>query len=231
MRKLLFFSLILIVSNFKIYSQSDSIFEAKLTGCTYVENRSYRGDQFLTADWVTGDVYLSTGEIVCNKKFKYNGLQDELIWLNTKIPGVFCIDKSIISEFHFGDVNGVERKFVKINMNDSVGAKKQDVFVEELVKGKISLYVQRKIIVSDVMMIERDRKLYPLNFLSSMPVYFIHINSNFIKLPKLNKSAFYNLFSQNKNDLKKAVNKNNVDLRTENGLAFMIQMMNSNMTN
>lgn len=229
MKKLLFFSLLLIASSYKGYSQSESIYEPKLTGYTYVENRSYRGEQFLTTDWVNGDLYLSTGEVVHNKKIKYNGLLDELIWLNTEIPGVFCIDKSIISEFHFNDIDGYKRKFFKININDSVDLERKDVFVEELVKGKISLYAKRSVIISDVMMIERDRKLYPLNFLSAAPIYYIHINNTFVRLTKVNKSVFVKLFLSNKNEIKKLLSKNKIDLKTENGLISMIQLMNSNM--
>lgn len=227
MRRIYIISLLFLLVSVSAFTQTDSLFSTNLTGKTFVENRTYRGDQYYNTDWLTGDVLLSTGEIVSNKKLKYNGLLDELIWLNTVIPGVYSIDRPLIYEFRLKNFHNRVVRFVKINVKDSTLGHKNDIFVEELVKGNISLYVQRKISITDVMMIEREHKLYPLNFIGPTPVYFIKLSTdNYLPMSALNRASLLGLFPLQKKNLKKLATQNHVDLRTEKGLMEMIELMN-----
>lgn len=227
MKQSFILSLLLLSVTMSLFAQADSLFSTKLTGKTFVENRAHRGNQYYNTDWLTGDILLSTGEVVYNKKLKYNGLFDEVIWLNTMIPGVYSIDRSLISEFRLKNDDNQITRFVKINVKDSTLGHENDIFVEELVKGDISLYVQRKISITDVMMIEREHKLYPLNFIGPTPVYLIKLPANnYLRLSSLNKASFLRLFSLQKKSLRKLANQHSVDLRTEMGLVEMIELMN-----
>jgi hypothetical protein len=122
-----------------------SIFSPKLTGEAFIEKKRYKGEQFFNKDWQESDILLSTGEEIHGEKLKYNGLLDELIWVNTSNYRQFRVDKSLISDFWLKNETGISNHFKRINVNEQKDAHLPDIFAEVGVEGKVSLFIQRKI--------------------------------------------------------------------------------------
>jgi hypothetical protein len=207
--------------------ETDSLFSTKLTGETYLEYRGYNGNQYYYTDWVDSDILLSTGEKVFNKKLKYNGLLDEVIWLNTSIPGLFQLDKEFICDFWLKRSTDKPNHFKLMNVNDTIKNHKSDIFAEVIVEGKVSLYIHRQISVVDVQSIMRDNKLYPYKTIAPTPIYYIKLPTNkFTKLIKLSRISILKVFPDQKKKIRKLIRENHLDMRTENGLKEMIELMN-----
>ncbi|MFA6580613.1 MAG: hypothetical protein WCS79_02310 [Paludibacter sp.] len=205
----------------------DSIFSSKLTGEFFYESKQYIGSQFFNKEWTDGDILLSTGEMIHDKFLKYNGLLDELVWLNKYNYGKFKLDKSFVKEFWLKNVNGSNLHFIKINVSDTSKVSGQDIFVEVEVEGKLSLYIQRKITKQWPQDVLVDNVLYRYDFIEATPKYYIKLPSNeYLVMTKLRRLAFLRLFPEKKKAISKIIRENHLNIKIESDFVKVIELMN-----
>ena len=210
-------------------SKVDSAFLPKLTGKTYIERKGYKGEQFLNKDWMEGDILLSTGVTIHVTKLKYNGLLDEVIWVNPSNFQQFVLDKSYINDFWFKKPTGQDIHFKRINVvvDPLVTSHSSDIFVEVKIEGKISLYIQRKIVVVGDENIFQNGALYLLESIGPTPLYYIKLPSNtYLTLSKVNRRAFLKLFPEQKKDINKLLRNNHLKFKSENDFIQLIELLN-----
>jgi hypothetical protein len=104
----------------------------------------YEGEQFLQ-DWAYGEIKLRTGEVIKNVILRYDRFMDQLLWLRMKDYRKGILNKKEISEFRLYRQDPYpEALFVKKRIRlpylDST-----DIFVQELVRGKIELFAYRNV--------------------------------------------------------------------------------------
>lgn len=233
MKHYLYFSFLLIcistnaqTNDNLLVSRVDSIFSPKLTGETFIERNGYKGEQYFNKNWVKGDILLSTGEMVYGVSLKYNGLLDELIWVNTSFRQ-FKLDKSFICEFWIKNETGVTSHFKRINIDKLNREQHSDIFAEVRVEGKTSLYIQRKISVVKEENIYQDGLLYLLISISETPLYYIKLPSNhYSVLEKIRRRSFIKLFPEQKKAILKLIRTNHLNLKSEDDLIKTIELMN-----
>lgn len=234
MKHSLYFSFLLICISLhaqtnvlKANSVGDSIFSPKLTGEAFFENKQYVGGQYFMEDWVKGDILLTTGSMVYNENLKYNGLFDEVIWMNTSNYGKFKLDKSFISDFWLIPTSGDTIHFKQINVDESTGNHPSDVFVQVEIEGKVSLYIQRRIsIVSEDYMYHNDKLLY-YNNIAKKPLYYIKLPTNQLtSISRIQRRTFLKLFPEQKKMILKLLKDHHLNLKTENDLIKVIGLMN-----
>jgi hypothetical protein len=207
--------------------KTDSLFQTNLTGEVYIEYRGYKGDQYYFSDWVKSDILLSSGEMLTDRKLKYNGLLDEVIWLNTAIPGLYKLDKASISDIWFKPALESPIHFKRININESSNPQRAAIFAQVVEEGKISLYIQRKISILEVQTITRNGKLYPYKIIGPAPEYYIKISSNkYFLMTSLNRNSLLKVFPDQKKEILKLQRQNHINLKTESGLCEMIRLLN-----
>ena len=207
--------------------EADSTFLCELTGETYVEFRGYNGSQYFNDDWAESNILTSTGEMLYGKKLKYNGLLDEVIWLNTDIPRSYKLDRALINDIWFQNIQDKPIHFKRIMIDEPNKSHKSDIFAEVAVEGKISLYIQRKISVLNIQTIKKEGKLYPYKTIGGTPVYFIKLSSDkYFSMSRLNRSSLCKLFPNKKKDIVKLQKQNQINLNTESGLCEMIDSLN-----
>ena len=205
----------------------DSIFSAKLTGEFFYENKNYIGEQFFNKDWDEGNILLSTGEMIYGKYLKYNGLLDELIWLNTSNFGQFKLDKSYINEFWFKNLPESDLHFKRINVDDTSSIHIRDIFVQVKAEGKISLYIQRKISIIESVDVTKNNADYRYQKLETKPGYYIKLPSNqYFVLTKVRRIAFIRLFPEKKKSINKIIRENHLNIRKEDDFTKLIELMN-----
>ncbi len=207
----------------------DSIFSAKLTGEFFYEKKQYIGDQYFNKDWTEGEILLSTGEMIYGKSLKYNGLFDELVWLNTFNFGKFKLDKSYINEFWFKNRKSPNNHFKQITLVDKGKDSVQNIFVEVIIEGQISLYVQHKISLQwpKYMVVDNIRQKYDV--LEATPVYFIKPPSNsYLTLSKLRRKAFLRLFPEKQKEISKIIKDNHLNINIEYDFVKLIGLLNEN---
>lgn len=205
----------------------DTIFSPKLTGEVFYENKQYVGEQYFISDWVKGDILLKTGSIVYNKSIKYNGLFDEVIWLNTSNFSKYKLDKSFITDFWLKKIQGDTIHFKRINADETNGNHPTDIFVQVGIEGKVSLYIQHKIrIVSEDYMYHND-KLFYYNNIANRPLYFIRLPSTGLTcLNRIHKRTFLKLFPEQRKRIGKLLKDHHLNFKTENDLIKVIGLLN-----
>ena len=208
-------------------NKTDTVFHANLTGEAFIEYRGFKGDQYYFNDWMKSDILLSTGEKLYDIKLKYNGLLDEVIWLNTAIPGLFKLDKASINDFWLKPALDNAIHFKRIIVNESPNTHQADIFAQVAVEGKISLYIHRKINILEVQTITLDGKLYPYKIIGPTPNYYIKMSSNkYFLMTSLHRNSLLKLFPDQKKDIIKLQKQFHINLKTESGLCEMINLLN-----
>jgi hypothetical protein len=204
-----------------------SIFSPKLTGEAFIEKKGYKGEQFFNKDWQESDILLSTGQEIHGEKLKYNGLLDELIWVNTSNFRQFKVDKSFISDFWLKNETGSPNHFKRINVNDPKDIHSSYIFAEVGVEGKVSLFIQRRIIIIGEENDYKNGVLYVIESIGPKPLYYINTSSNnYLILSRIRKNAFLNLFPEHKKEIAKIIKDNHLILKTESDLVQLIEMLN-----
>ena len=208
-------------------SEVKSIFSPKLTGETFIEKKGYKGEQYFNKDWLESDILLSTGEEIHGEKLKYNGLLDELIWVNTSNYRQFKVDKSFISDFWLKNGTGKAIHFKRMNVNEQNDIHSSDIFAEVGIEGKVSLFIQRRIKIVGEENVFQNGALYVIESLGPKPVYYIKTTSNhYLILSRIRKNAFLKLFPERKKDIAKIMNDHHLILKTESDLVKLIEILN-----
>ena len=211
----------------QIIPDIDSTFTSKLTGEYFYENKHYIGEQFFNKDWTEGDILLSNGTMIYKKSLKYNGLLDELIWLNLSNYGKFKLDKSSISEFWLKNISENDIHFKRINVRDSSLSQRPDIFAEVKVEGKLSLYIQHRVSVIGSENVRIDNTLTSYDDLKNRPRYYIKLPSNqYLMLTKIRRRAFLRLFPEDKKAINKIIKDNHLKVKVESDFVKLIELMN-----
>ncbi|MDD2797266.1 MAG: hypothetical protein PHV20_01605 [Bacteroidales bacterium] len=206
----------------------DSTFEPKLTGELFFESQLVIGDQYFNKEWASCDILLTTDELIRDKSAKYNGLYDELIWLNNCNFGKFKIDKSSIKEFWLKNIVGEDIHFKKVNVNAAEKDSLQTIFVEVATEGNISFYIHHKISLQWPQYMVDDNVRRKYDVLKATPVYYIKLPSNRYEIiTKLRKKELLHLFPEHQNAISKIIKDNRLNLKLESDFVKAIELLNS----
>lgn len=138
-------------------AQDHPDFDARLCGEIFETPAGYNGEQYTSRDWVNGDILLEHGALVRDKKLRYNGFLDQLIWYDLDQSRMVKLEKAFIREFSLELPGGRQALYRKIKVNP---ADSLEVFAEVLTEGAASLFVQRRIIIRGSSTREVGDRLY-----------------------------------------------------------------------
>jgi hypothetical protein len=97
---------------------------------------------YFNRNWSMGDIWLTDGTMVRNKKIRYNGLLDELFWQEPVSNQTIKLDKGAVLRFHFQDLMGdTSVYFSKLKVKQNILADSLEIFGEEIYRGDLSLYI------------------------------------------------------------------------------------------
>jgi hypothetical protein len=206
----------------------DSIFEPRLSGVMFQAKTGVRGKQFFNDEWTAGDIKLYTGERVFNKQIKYNGLMDELIWLQADSFRQITLEKHFIDEFQFKNFQGRSPRFKRYRALLSGLIDSSDIFVEVLVENIASLYVFRNIKSEGTENSLEGGVLYSYEILIPRPLYFLILpDRETVTLKKIRRRIVLNaLPDRYKNSIKEIIRQNHLSMRTEDDLTRLINLIN-----
>jgi hypothetical protein len=205
----------------------DSTFTSKLTGDLFYENTYVLGEQYFNQDWADGDILLSNGLLVSNKVIKYNGLIDELIWLNSSNFGKFKVDKSAVSEFWLKNISDHDIHFKRINVSDTSTIHLSNIYAEVKAEGKYSLYIYHRVKVTGSEVVKLEKGSYSFDILTNAPICYIKTPSgHYLKITKLRRTKLLQLFPESKVTIAKMIKSNHLKIRSESDLVKLIELMN-----
>jgi hypothetical protein len=228
-RAILYFILIFFVAD--IYGQTinlDSIFEPRLCGEMFHLRTGVRGKQFYNDAWAVSDIKLSSGEWVFNKKLKYNGLMDDVIWLQTDSFRQIKLEKNFIDEFCFKDYSGKSVRFKRIKMKLAQVIDSSDIFVEILAEKKASLYVFRNVKIEGTDNHIEGGVLYSYDILVPRPLYILNLpDGETVSFKKIRRRILLNaLTDKYKTIFRNIIQHNHLTMRTEDDLVKLIDLLN-----
>lgn len=156
-------------------------------------------------DWISGDIFLSDGEVLRNKQIKYNGFLDEIFWKEPKSGKTIKLDKKAILKFHFLNFNGdTSVYFRRSTVKRDILTDSSQVFVQEIYIGKLSLFVFHNIYIERREIVAKNNVLFEKEIYLEKPVYFLRIaNKRTITLKSLTCKTLSVLLPDKKEQIKK----------------------------
>lgn len=166
-------------------------------------------------NWAVGDVYLTDSSIVKNKYLRYNGLIDEVLWMRNSDYQIAVLDRKRISKIV---IKGPEDKpfatFVKVNHKNIQFPQNDDMYLQLLAEGQVSLYKKIEIVEnkSNGELIRRD-------------LYFLQKDSAFHSF-QMRRSFFIQSFGDDKKTIRHILRSNFLSVRNESNLIRAIEIYN-----
>ncbi|MGD9991673.1 MAG: hypothetical protein AB7S69_00110 [Salinivirgaceae bacterium] len=197
------------------YSNAAKIANEQLIAATYYINEyPLKKEQFFN-DWTLGTVYFVNGKKTSQVRLRYNGWKDEMLWLRETdyktgqiIKGT--IKKVVLNKSDFSD------SLVFIRHVDSSAFQNQHLLLQEIARGYVSVYCHRKVVL-----VKGSDKFVQKH------QYYLKIGKN--ELSKFNrhkKDLISGFSAEQQEQVKKVLKHHKTRLKTDEGLAKTIQLIN-----
>jgi hypothetical protein len=185
-------------------------YEPVLTGELFAPQSIADAATYFNSEWLSGDIYLTNGEIVRNKFIKYNGLVDELFWHEPKSGNIVKLDKEPVLQFHFRNLKGdTSVYFRKIRAKLNIISDSADVYGEVVCDGSISLFVIHTFNIKGTEIIHTDGASFEKAVYSEEPIYIFRLANNKTFITRsLSRSSLYSFSPGNKDKIKEFMKAN-----------------------
>src|ERR1035437_1710707 len=186
-RRILVYTIVLIVTFQSLQGQKSyhkdkvdlTASEVCLTGELFTPDFIVDGTTYFNSEWLPGDIYLSSGEVVRNKLIKYNGLLDELFWQEPRSKNVVKLDKEAILQFHFLNLNSDSTVyFRKLKVKKYILADSAEVFGEVVYDGSLSLFILHTYKFEGTELIRIGGSLFEKKVYNEEPIYIFRSANN-----------------------------------------------------
>ena len=201
----------------------------KLTGEVYFLSLTSNASHFLQKDWVEGTITLKDGDVFEGIRMRYMAYGDELVVYNSNIKTLFIVDKNTVKQFTFktplSSGNFAERKFVNL---DSLGVFLDRTYFEELYSGTVQLLVFHQIEERKISpYIDSSGKLSDTEFRMNK-IYYLLSKVNELTRFQLKNRSLYNLFPENKKEMRKLLRKNKINIIDESSAVQAFDLLDVN---
>lgn len=194
-------------TNVESGTESEKFSFQKLIGEKYLDASLYHHGLYFRNVWLNGNIVLSSGNQVNQVMLRYNGFEDQLIWLSPKF-GQIKLDKQNIEEFQLLSSDSVFHfKRLKINsLKDSSAS-----FYQVGYEGKLQVYISRIIKLQT-----ESYKAYAKYFIyKPYPEYYIIINKKLFILDRPKVKAVYAVFPTCKEKIRQRIKDNHLKIKNE----------------
>jgi hypothetical protein len=213
--------------SFQCDSLLKKIMEPRLTGDLYIKPIPSSVSQFFMDDWVIGTVYLSNDQTITNVYLKYNGYIDHPIWMTDDFVQI-RLDRDPIRFFCLADKYnpGKSYCFERIKISEETATDSVKVFAQVLYKNHLSLYVQRKVVLTGVE--ERKQDRFIIDSYEKRNIYFFRLGEQMKQgFRKISKTTVLKTFPERKDDVEKLIRSEKPSrIRTEEDLIKFTARLN-----
>lgn len=149
---------------------------------------------YFNKEWLSGNIRLIDGRIILNKKIKYNGLLDELFWLEPVSNLTIKLDKESILQFHFLNFQGdTTICFLKIKVKQDIFTDSAEIFSQVIKKGNLSLLISHSFYFAGKEAVRMNKNLYLKEIYKEKPVYYLSFPDN--RIIEFKRFSRNNLFA------------------------------------
>ncbi|MGE4290404.1 MAG: hypothetical protein AB7E36_17140 [Salinivirgaceae bacterium] len=191
--------------------------EQPIAASYYTNEHPLKKDQFFN-DWALGTVYFTSGKKASQVRLRYNGWKDEMLWLRETDYKTGQIIKETIKKVVLYDP-GLSDTLIFIRYVDSSTFQKQQILLQEIARGYVSVYCHRKVVLvkgSDKLV---QKHQYYLQIGENKPIKFNrHKKTLITAFSVVQQEQVRQLLKQHKNRLK-----------TDKGLEKTIQLINQSL--
>lgn len=209
--------------------------EMKLASEAYPEHRYYplkgeaffsayrqiKGSAYLTDDWVTGDVWLTGGDILKNVQFKVDMYVHRMLVYNDYLKRVIILEKERITQFTFKMADGRERIFRRIEADHALRLTSKEYFQEVIAEGEVSVY---KLYFRDITPLRTPEMPFIDEFVNGTHYYCVYQNK--WELAKFHRSYLYKKFPAHKSELRQFIRDQKLRTKDDNDLKEIMNYLN-----
>jgi hypothetical protein len=199
--KIILFSIILVGITSRIgFCQTDDDYSVKnidseslLSGELFNPEMMPNISTHFNKEWLLTDILLTDYRLVRNKMIKYNGLLDELFWLEPESNQTIKLDKEAIMKFHFLNFQGdTTIRFRKIKVKRDIFKDSSEIFVQDINNGTLSLLISHSFYFAGKEPVRMNQLYYMKEIYNEEPVYYLEFPDN--KLIEFRKFSRKNLY-------------------------------------
>jgi hypothetical protein len=185
---------------------------------------------YFNTEWLAGDILMINGRMARNHKLKYNGLLDELFWLEPVSKQIIKLDKESIYQFHFQNFHGDSTiRFRKIRVRKDIFIDSADIFVQEIIYGKVSLMISHSFYYAGKTTVRTDKGTFLKDIFKEEPVYYLRFPDNgFVELRRFTRKNIYTVLSARKDLVRQYFrDSNSGKIRTSREIQDFVQFLSS----
>jgi len=185
---------------------------------------------YFNKNWLPGDIWLTDGTIIRNKKIKYNRLLDELFWLEPVSNKTVKLDKEAILQFHFLNFMGdTSVYFRKLKVKRSILTDSTEIYGQEIFQGDLSLFILLTYYLDRTENVRMDNGTYMKDIYKEKPVYFIqYLNNKVVGFKRFSRKSLYAFVPDKKVQIKQYFKENkSVAIKTKPELIRLIHFLSS----
>lgn len=204
------------------YPHASNYESGKLTGNRYNYSIIKNSDFFYQSDWFKGTLITEDGEIHDDISLRYDAFNDELVAYNTRVKGLFVVDKYTVSSFNI-DIPGKGKQYFKKASFDMMG--RREHYFEVLYEGGVTLMRRNRIIERKVSLYKNkygklDNRSYEL-----MQQNFVILGDQSVRRIFPGRKSVMELFPDRKKELRRLFRKNQVDDYSLGGLPRIVMLL------
>jgi hypothetical protein len=180
-------------------------YQPNLSGELFVTSLPVDESTYFSKKWLIGNIFLSNGEVAGNKTIRYNGLLDELFWLEPKSKSIIKLDKGSITRFHFRNFEGdTSVYFKKIKVKRDIISDSSEIFGQEIYNGKLSLFVLHTFFIQRREIFYKKGIPYQKTFYEEESIYYFRfLDNKTVGFKSLGRKSLYAMFPDDKDQIKK----------------------------
>ena len=185
---------------------------------------------FFNKDWLPGNIWLTDGRNIRNKKIRYNGLLDELFLFGTESNQAIKLDKEAILQFHFLNFQGdTTIYFRKIRVKRDIFTDSTEIFVQEINRGKLSLLIFHSFYFAGKETVRMNKNYYLKEIYKEEPVYYLSFPDNkLVEFRRFSRKNLYTFLSDKKDQIRQYFRESNSGkIRTGQEILDFIQFLSS----
>jgi len=211
--KIILFSIILVGITSRIgFCQTDDDYSVKnidseslLSGELFNPEMMPNISTHFNKEWLLTDILLTDYRLVRNKMIKYNGLLDELFWLEPESNQTIKLDKEAIMKFHFLNFQGdTTIRFRKIKVKRDIFKDSSEIFVQDINNGTLSLLISHSFYFAGKEPVRMNQSYYMKEIYNEEPVYYLEFPDNkLIEFRKFSRKNLYKLIPDKKEMIRK----------------------------
>jgi hypothetical protein len=185
---------------------------------------------YFNRDWLLGDIFLSNGGIIRNINIKYNGLLDELFWLEPKSNKPIKLDKEAILQFHFLNFLGDTLVyFRKLKVKRNILTDSTEIYGQEIYHGDLSLFVLHTFYLDRREIVPMNKSYILKDIYKEEPVYYIKLlNNKVVGFKRFSRKSLYAFVPDKKDQIRKFFRESiSGKIKTNPEIIGLIQFLNS----